>query len=321
MFTYLTGRVIQSGTVLAVMSFVIYWLMGLMPGDPIDLMISANPKLTSEDASRLRALHGLDVPVVERYWYWLTAALGGDLGFSRLHAKPVLSVIIPALGNTVILLGLSFVFSILIAIPAGVIAAVRQNTRIDYVINLFSFLAISVPSFWLALLMITMFSVNFGLLPAGGTETIGIDSLADKAKFLVLPVATLTLLSFGSQARFTRAEMIQVLRQDYIRTARAKGVPESRVIFRHALRNALIPVVTIIAMDFGYLFSGALTIEIVFAFPGMGKLIFDAIMGNDFNLAMVALLFATAMTLAGNLLADLGYRALDPRIAYGTRAP
>ncbi|MAI10288.1 MAG: diguanylate cyclase [Rhodospirillaceae bacterium TMED167] len=320
MFTFLTGRVIQSGTVLAVMSFVIYWLMGLMPGDPIDLMISANPKLTSEDASRLRALHGLDVPVVERYWYWLTAALGGDFGYSRLHAKPVLGVIIPALGNTIILMGLSFVFSILIAIPVGVIAAVRQNTRLDYVINLFSFLAISVPSFWLALLMITLFSVTFGLLPAGGTETIGIDSLADKAKFLVLPVATLTLLSFGSQARFTRAEMIQTLRQDYIRTARAKGVPESRVIFRHALRNALIPVVTIIALDFGYLFSGALTIEIVFAFPGMGKLIFDAIMGNDFNLAMVALLFATAMTLAGNLLADLAYGALDPRIAYGTRA-
>ena len=247
--------------------------------------------------------------------------MDGDLGFSRLYAKPVLGVIIPALGNTVILLGLSFVFSILIAIPAGVIAAVRQNTRLDYVINLFSFLAISVPSFWLALLMITLFSVTFGLLPAGGTETIGIDSLADKAKFLVLPVATLTLLSFGSQARFTRAEMIQILRQDYIRTARAKGVPESRVIFRHALRNALIPVVTIIALDFGYLFSGALTIEIVFAFPGMGKLIFDAIMGNDFNLAMVALLFATAMTLAGNLLADLAYGALDPRIAYGTRAP
>ncbi len=321
MFTYLTGRVIQSGTVLAVMSFVIYWLMGLMPGDPIDLMISANPKLTSGDASRLRALYGLDVPVVERYWHWLTAALGGDVGFSRLHAKPVLGVIIPALGNTVILLGLSFVFSILIAIPAGVIAAVRQNTRLDYVINLFSFLAISIPSFWLALLMITLFSVTFGLLPAGGTETIGIDSLADKAKFLVLPVATLTLLSFGSHARFTRTEMIQILRQDYIRTARAKGMSESRVIFRHALRNALIPVVTIIALDFGYLFSGALTIEIVFAFPGMGKLIFDAIMGNDFNLAMVALLFATAMTLAGNLIADLAYGALDPRIAYGTRAP
>ena len=321
MFTYLSGRVIQSVTVLAVMSFAIYWLMGLMPGDPIDLMISANPELTSEDSSRLRALHGLDVPVVERYWNWLTAALGGDLGFSRLHAKPVLGVIIPALGNTVILLGLSFVFSIIIAIPTGVFAAARQYTRLDYAINLFSFLTISVPSFWLALLMITLFSVTLGLLPAGGTETIGVDSLADKSKFLLLPVATLTLLSLGSQARFTRAEMIQILRQDYIRTARAKGVPESRVIFRHALRNAFIPVMTIIALDFGYLFSGALTIEIVFAFPGMGKLIFDAIMGNDFNLAMVALLFATTMTLAGNLIADLAYCALDPRITYGTRAP
>jgi len=320
MYKYLTDRLIQSAIVLVLMSFVIYWLMGLMPGDPIDLMISADPKLTPEDAQRLRALYGLDVPVAERYWNWLTAALGGDLGFSRLHAKPVLTVIWPALGNTILLLGLSFFFSILIAVPAGVVAAVRQYTKLDYVINLFSFLAISVPSFWLALILITVFSVILGILPAGGTETIGVDSLWDKAKFLVLPVATLTLLSLGSHTRFTRAEMIQTLRQDYIRTARAKGVPESRVIFRHALRNALIPVVTIIALDFGFLFSGALTIEIVFAFPGMGKLIFDSIMGNDFNLAMVALLFATAMTLAGNLLADMAYGWLDPRISYGGEA-
>ena len=320
MYRYLTDRMVQSAIVLAIMSFVIYWLMGLMPGDPIDLMISANPKLTPEDAQRLRALYGLDVPIAERYWNWLTSALVGDLGFSRLHAKPVLTVIWPALGNTILLLGLSFFFSLLIAIPAGVIAAVRQYTKVDYVINLFSFLAISVPSFWLALILITVFSVMFGILPAGGTETIGVDSIWDKAKFLILPVATLTLLNLGSHTRFTRAEMIQTLRQDYIRTVRAKGAPERRVIFRHALRNALIPVVTIIALDFGFLFSGALTIEIVFAFPGMGKLIFDSIMGNDFNLALVALLLATAMTLAANLLADLTYGWLDPRISYGGEA-
>ena len=298
------------------MSFVIFWLMGLMPGDPIDLMISADPKLTPADAARLRALHGLDVPVVERYWNWLTTALGGDLGFSRLQAQPVLAVIWPALANTVTLLGISFLLSILIAIPGGIAAAVRQYSRSDYLINLFAFAGISIPSFWLALIMITIFSVTLGILPASGTGTIGLDEFWDTAKFLVLPVATLTITSIGGHTRFVRAAMIETLRQDYIRTARAKGASEMRVILRHALRNALIPVVTISALDFGFLFSGALIVETIFAYPGMGKLIFDAIMGNDFNLAMVALLFATFLTLLGNLLADLAYGWLDPRISY-----
>ena len=147
-------------------------------------------------------------------------------------------------------------------------------------------------------------------------ETIGVDSIWDKVKYLVLPVATLTLLSLGAQVRFTRSEMIQTLRQDFILTARAKGAKEVRVVLKHALRNAMIPVTTIIALEFGFLFSGALTVEIVFAYPGMGKLIYDAIIGNDFNLAMIALLLATCMTLAGNFLADISYAWLDPRISY-----
>ena len=184
------------------------------------------------------------------------------------------------------------------------------------IINLIAFIAISIPSFWLAIILITIFSVILGILPAGGMETIGIDSIWDKAKYLVLPVATLTLLSLGAQVRFTRSEMIQTLRQDFILTARAKGAKEVRVVLKHALRNAMIPVTTIIALEFGFLFSGALTVEIVFAYPGMGKLIFDAIIGNDFNLAMIALLLATCMTLAGNFFADIAYAWLDPRISY-----
>ena len=207
-------------------------------------------------------------------------------------------------------------FSILISIPAGIIAAIRQYSRTDYIINITAFIAISIPSFWLSIIFITIFSVVLGIFPAGGMETIGIDTIWDKSKYLVLPVATLTLLSLGTQLRFTRSEMIQTLRQDFILTARAKGASEFRVVFKHALRNAMIPVTTIIALEFGYLFSGALTIEIVFAYPGMGKLIFDAIIGNDFNLAMIALLLATCMTLTGNLLADLAYAWLDPRISY-----
>ncbi len=302
------------------MSFVIYWLMGLMPGDPIDLMISADPKLTPADAEHLRGLYGLDKPITERYLNWLTAAMNGDLGFSRLHAKPVFSVLWPALQNTVILLGVSFVLSVALALPLGILAAVRQYSKYDYLVNLVAFAGISIPSFWLALLLITVFSVVLGILPASGSGSLelssGLADLWDKAKFLVLPITTLIIASIGSHTRFVRAAMVEAMRQDYIRTARAKGASEGRVILKHALRNALIPVVTIIALDFGYLFSGALIVETIFAYPGMGKLIFDAIMGNDFNLAMIAFLFATVLTLAGNLLADLAYGWLDPRINY-----
>ena len=316
MARYLLDRIAQSAAVLAIMSVVIFWLMGLMPGDPIDLMISADPRLTPEDAARLRELHGLHLPISERYLNWLTAALSGDLGFSRLFAMPVLEAVLPALGNTVLLLGISFVLAAGIAFLSGIAAAVNQHRKLDYAINLLAFAAISIPSFWLALMMITLFSVTLGWLPASGTESVGGGGFLDKARFLVLPVLTLTIVSFGSHTRFVRASMIETLRQDYIRTARAKGAGEGRVVFKHALRNALIPVVTILALDFGFLFSGALIIETIFAYPGMGKLIFDAIMGNDFNLALVTLLFATALTLFCNLVADLAYAWLDPRISY-----
>ena len=316
MTRFLATRVAQSVIVLALMSFAIYALIGLMPGDPIDLMISADPKMTPEDAARLRALYGVDKPVVERYANWLWAALGGDLGYSRLYAAPVLDVLLPALGNTLILLGLTLVLSLAIGLPAGVVAALRPYSRTDYAINLFAFAGISVPAFWLGLLLIIVFAVILGVLPAGGTETVGGAGFWDQAKYLVLPVANLTLASVGGHTRYMRAAMMETLRQDYIRTARAKGAGRARVVLGHALRNAMIPVVTIIALQFGYLFSGALITETIFAYPGMGKLIFDSIMGNDFNLALVALLFATLVTLVGNLLADVAYAWLDPRIAY-----
>ena len=316
MTRFLATRMVQSVIVLALMSFAIYALIGLMPGDPIDLMISADPKMTPEDAARLRALYGVDKPVVERYANWLTAALGGDLGYSRLYAAPVLDVLLPALGNTLILLGLTLVLSLAIGLPAGVVAALRPYSGTDYAINLFAFAGISVPAFWLGLLLIIVFSVILGVLPAGGTETVGGAGFWDRARYLVLPVANLTLASVGGHTRYMRAAMMETLRQDYIRTARAKGAGRARVVLGHALRNAMIPVVTIIALQFGYLFSGALITETIFAYPGMGKLIFDSIMGNDFNLALVALLFATLVTLIGNLLADVAYAWLDPRITY-----
>ncbi len=314
---YLFSRAVQSLIVLGVMSFVIFGLMGLMPGDPIDLMIQADPKLTPADAAHLRALHGLDQPIHTRYLNWLGAALSGDLGYSRLYAGPVLSVMGPALLNTFALLGAAFALSLCIGLPLGAWAALRPNSGRDYAVNFIAFAGISTPSFWLGLLLIMLFSVALGWLPAGGVATVGEGGLWDRASYLVLPVATLAFANLAGHARYMRAAMIETLRQDFIRTARAKGAGEASVVWRHALRNALIPVITIVGLEFGFLFSGALITETIFAYPGMGKLIFDAVMGNDYNLAVVALLLATLLTLVGNLLADLCYAALDPRISLG----
>jgi peptide/nickel transport system permease protein len=315
MIRFLVRRLAEIVVVLAVMAFVVYGLIGLMPGDPIDLMISADPRMTAEDAARLKAVYGLDRPLTERFLAWSAAALSGELGFSRLFAQPVTEVLGPRLVNTSLLMGLSFVLSLAIAFPVGIAAARRPGSLVDEAVNLLCFAGISVPPFWLALLLILLFAVGLGWLPASGVATVGDGSLGDRALHLVLPVLTLTLASVGGYTRFIRAALIEVMRQDFIRTARAKGASERRVVLGHALRNALIPVVTIVALSFGGLFSGALITETMFAYPGMGKLIFDAIMGNDYNLALAGLLFATLVTLVANLGADLAYVALDPRIA------
>jgi peptide/nickel transport system permease protein len=313
---YVAGRLVETLIVLAIMSFLIYGLIGLMPGDPIDIMVQADPNLTTADAARLKALYGLDKPLHERYVNWLTAALEGDLGYSRIHNAPVLDIIMPRLSNTLVLMGLSFLVSLLIALPIGIYSALRPYGARDYAVNFMALAGISIPVFWFALMMIYLFAVEWRLLPAGGMQTIGVDSLADRAKYLVLPVLTLSAASAGGFTRFVRASTMETMRQDYIRTARAKGLPEGRVVFKHALRNALIPVVTIVALSFGGLFSGALITETMFSYLGMGKLIYDSILGNDFNLALVCLLFATLVTLLANLAADLCYAWLDPRISY-----
>lgn len=312
MTAFLARRTLHALIVLAVMSFVIYGLIGLMPGDPVDLMISGDPDITAEDAKRLRELYGLDRPIVERYANWLSAAFGGDLGYSRLHGAPVGEVLGPAIVNTAKLVGAAFVLSSLIGIGLGLIAGAAPRTFRDYTINIAAFAGISIPPFWMALLLILIFAVVLGWLPAGGMNLDG--TLAGELRHMALPVIALTLASIGGYTRYSRASIIEAMRQDYIRTARAKGLSKRQVVVGHALRNAMIPVVTLMALDFGTLISGALITETVFAYPGMGKLIFDAIMGNDFNLALVALMLATLMTLIGNLLADLGYVALDPRV-------
>jgi peptide/nickel transport system permease protein len=316
MIRYAAIRLIEIAVLLALMSFVIYALIGLMPGDPIDLMRSADPRMTAEDVARLKELYGVDRPLFARYLAWAGQALGGELGYSRLFAAPVSSVLPPRLGNSLLLMGSSFVLAFTLAVTLGTIAARHPESRLDAAINLFCFTGISIPTFWLALVLILVFAAGLGWLPAGGVATAGAGDLADRLRHLVLPAATLTLASVGGYTRYVRAAMREALAQDHIRTARAKGAGEARVIFRHAMRGAMIPVTTILALSFGGLVSGALVTETMFAYPGMGKLIYDAVMGNDYNLALAALLLAAIAAMLANLAADLAYGWLDPRVTY-----
>ena len=315
---FLISRGLQSAVVLAVMSFVVYGLIGLMPGDPIYAMLASDPNLTPEDVTRLLAVYGLDQPLIDRYLAWAAAALQGDFGYSRLFNTPVVDALLPALWNTLVLLGSALLVALAVGLPLGVIAAAHKGRIADYAANFFAFAGISVPSFWLAIVLILVFAVGLGWFPAGGTAALsGVDGSGwHPFAYLILPVVSLALASAGGHTRYMRAAMIETLRQDYIRTARAKGLSGPRVVIFHGLRNAMIPVATIIALDFGFLLSGALVTETVFAYPGMGKLIFDAILGNDFNLALIGLMGATFVTLAGNLVADAAYAWLDPRLTF-----
>jgi peptide/nickel transport system permease protein len=320
MTKYLAARAVEIAVTLMLMSFIVYLLIGLMPGDPIDMMISGDPKMTSADAARLRAVYGIDKPLLERYAAWALQALQGNFGYSRSFGQPVLDVLGPRLVNTLELAGLAFLLSIAIALPLGIWAAARPRSRADYLINLFCFAGISTPPFWLALLLITLFAVTLGWLPAGGMADLrpGVSwqtIVTQKLRFAVLPVLTLTLLQLGSYTRFMRGAMLETLRQDFIRTARAKGVAERNVLLSHALVNALAPVLTVLGLSFGGLFSGALITETMFAWPGMGKAIYNAILENDYNLALVGLLVATFATIVGNVLADLALVAVDPRVS------
>lgn len=315
MARFMLNLLVQSLVVLALMSAAVYGLIGLMPGDPIDLALSADPKLTAADVERLRTIYGLDQPWVDRYLAWAGQALQGEFGYSRLFANSVFAALAEPLGRTVVLMGASFAIGIAIGIPAGIAAGARPHSRLDYTVNLICFAGVAMPAFWLALLMILLFSVTLRWLPA---SAVSVDpGLGAQLYHLILPAMTLGLLQAGGVARYMRAAIRDALAADHIRTARAKGLSEAGVIWGHALRNAMIPLVSILALDIGGLFSGALIIEMMFGYPGMGKLLFDAIMGNDYNLALVALLFATCVTLAANLVADVLYAVIDPRVSFG----
>ncbi len=321
MATYILRRILQTLIVVLILSYVCFYIMTLMPGDPVEMMIASNPKITSEDVARLRDLYGLDQPAYTRYLNWAETIIQGDLGHSRTYRVPVSELLGPRLWNTFILSMASLVFSLMVALPIGVYAALKPGGRFDSIVNMLAFIGISMPSFLLALFLIILFAVQFGLLPAGGTETIGLGATGftyflDRAKYLILPILSLSLLQIGVYVRYARGSMLDVMRLDFIRTARAKGLSHHVVIWKHAFRNALIPMITVVALSLSSVFSGALLTETVFAYQGVGKLVYDSIMGNDFNVAMVSFIISVSMVLVINLVADILYGFVDPRITY-----
>lgn len=311
MLQLVAARLGQIAVTLVLVSALTWLLMGLMPGDPVDLALLSDPALTAEDIARLRAVHGLDRPLAERYLAWAAAVLRGEFGFSRLYAVPAAQVLWPALGSTLVLLGAALLLAAGLGIGLGVLAAVRP--RAAPAVDGLAILAQSTPTFWLGILLVILFAVTLGWLPAGGTAEAG-EGIGDALRFLVLPVVTLAIFNAAAYMRHAMAAMQAELAQGYVRTARMKGLPERAVVWRHAFPNAAIPVVTVAALDAGALVSGALVTETIFARPGMGKLIYDAIMGNDYNLALLALLLAALVTMLATLAADIAQRWLDPRI-------
>jgi len=296
--------------------------LSLAPGDPAVLLLPTGA--SPETLEQMRRNLGLDDPLLVRYWKWLLASLQGDFGYSPFYGMTVRARILAALPHTLILafgaLLLAFFFGVLI----GVVQAVRQGSILDSALSGVTLFFYSMPSFWLALMLILIFSLGvWGWspgFPVSGSISSGADLLGpwdqfrDRFHHLVLPTLTLTLILAGGIARYVRTSMLEVLRQDYIRTARAKGLPESRVILKHALRNGLISVVTLFGVYFPTLLSGAVLVEVVFAWPGMGQLMLESIHRRDFPVVLAGTLLFGVMVVLGNLLADLLYGVVDPRI-------
>ena len=311
MIRLLAARLVQIALTMAILSFAMFLLIGLMPGDPIELAIAGDPRLNAEDAARLRALHGLDQPLLARYAAWAGGLLEGRFGHSRLFAQPVAQVIWPALLSTLVLLGAALAVAGIIGVALGLLAAARP--RAAPAVDAIAILGQSAPSFWLGILLIILFAVTLGWLPAGGTSETG--GMLEAARFLALPVATLAIANLAAYARHSAAAVGATLAEPWVTAARARGNGETRVLLRHALPNASVPILQVAALDAGALVGGALITETLFARPGMGKLIYDAVMGNDTNLALVALLLVALVTMLATLAADLAQRALDPRLS------
>ncbi len=315
MSTYIIRRVVQAIPLLGAISVALFGLLHLIPGGPEE--VALNPMMTEQSRHDMVVRLGLDQPAPVQYVKWLWAALHLDFGSAFADGRPVIVVIGERVPATLELLGAAFALALLLAVPLGVIAAVKQYTLVDHALTVVSYLGISMPVFWFAEMLILGLAIHRRWFPTGGMRTLGAPpSLLDSLHHLVLPAVVVALVLIAHWSRYLRASMLEVLHQDYLRTARAKGVGWWRVIMRHALRNALIPLVTVVALDLGHIFGGAVITETIFSWPGLGRLFYDSLSSRDYPVLLAMMVLSAVTVVACNLIADLLYTVLDPRIHY-----
>lgn len=313
---YILRRILQSIPVLFGISLITFLIVNTAPGDPALLYMDRSTNPTAEDIQRVREELGLDKPLPIRYVEWVGRALVGDFGTSFKDKRPVVDRISETLPYSIKLSVISILFGYATAILLGILAAVKANSWVDYIISFFSALFVSAPVFWVALMAILIFSVKLDLLPTSGWSDYGNESIWNVARHLILPVTILALRDIAGMSRYVRSGLLEVLRQDYVRTARSKGLQERVVIFKHALRNSLIPVVTVMGLSLPALVGGAVLTETVFGLPGMGRLAVGSIANRDYPMLIAINLLSAVMVVAGNILADAAYGWVDPRIRY-----
>jgi len=303
-------------------SLITFVVIHLAPGKPTDLMTQLNPRVSLETRMRLEKLYGLDKPLPVQYWMWLKRLIRMDFGESFLDGRKVIHKVMERLPVTISINLLAMLLILGVAIPLGVFSALRQHSFLDKITTVIVFIGFATPSFWLALLLMYLFGVKLGWLPISGLFSLNFASLTwgkkilDLARHLILPVAVASFGGLAGFSRYTKSNLLEVIRQDYIRTARAKGLPERVVIYKHALKNALLPVITILGLSVPGLIGGSVIMESVFGIPGMGRLFYEAAMSRDYPVIMAVLSMGAFLTLLGNFLADILYSWVDPRIRY-----
>ena len=321
MLRYIAKRLIFMAPLLVGITIICFTVMHLAPGSPTDLQTQMNPRASAEAQERLRAMYDLDKPLYHQYWIWVKKLAVLDLGqsFSTDH-RPVSDKILERLPITILLNCLSLTLILAIAIPIGVLSAVHQDSLFDKLTSVFVFIGFAIPTFWLALLLMILFGVQLGWLPISGIRSLNYEYLPsgaavwDLIKHLILPVLLSAFGGLAGLSRYMRSNMLEVIRQDYIMTARAKGLSERVVIYKHALRNALLPVITILGLSIPGLIGGSVIFETIFAIPGMGQLFYMSVMARDYPVVMGILFIGAVLTLLGNLIADVSYAVADPRI-------
>lgn len=316
MVSYILRRCIMAIPILLGITILSFSIMHLAPGDPASLMV--DPTIKPEDKARVLESLGLNDPVHIQYMKWLGRMVQGDFGTSFIRkGQPVIEMILNRLPYTLLLMGVSTALAMVIAIPFGVISARKPYTLTDYSVTFTSFIGLATPSFWLGLMMIMFFSVKLGYFPTGGAATLNAPfNTWDRLHHLIMPAFVLATADMAGLTRYTRSSMLEVLKQDYIRTARAKGFKENKVVYKHGLRNGLIPVITIFGLMLPNFFGGAVITEKIFGWPGIGSLFIDSVFQRDYPVIMAITLITAVLVVIGNLLADICYAIIDPRIEY-----